>query len=173
MLSPTDDPVSRAEEGLFFELVLRLILAGVSIVRRPERAGAVAGLSPHMMRTIMFLQDHDDLTVGDLAEALGISLGRASRIADQFERLGVVTRVRDPQDRRVVRLRKTPEARAITERRTVRARAVVGLIADFPPEQRAAIADFLRRVAEEFERLRAEEEGLDPTGELQLERSTL
>jgi DNA-binding MarR family transcriptional regulator len=121
-----------------------------------------------MMRTIMFLQDHDDLTVGDLAEALGISAGRASRIADQFERLGVVSRARDPHDRRVVRLRKTPESRAITERRTVRARAVVRLIAEFSPEQRRAIAEFLQRVAEEFERLRAEEEGPDPTGELGL-----
>lgn len=49
------------------------------------------------------------LTVGDVADRLGISLPSASRSTDGLVCAGLVERSEDPDDRRVRRLRLTPE----------------------------------------------------------------
>jgi DNA-binding MarR family transcriptional regulator len=151
-----DAKVCPDQPTMVAELLLRILIAGASL-RRKGPPAPDPDLSPHLMRAVMFLQANDEVTVGQLADALGISLGRASRIADRFEALGIVNRQRAVEDKRVVILTKTPSARALDERRSKRGEAVALVLEDTPPEHRSAIVHFLRRVAQQYEQIGDEE----------------
>jgi DNA-binding MarR family transcriptional regulator len=112
-------------------------------------AAAVARVSPHVIRAAVFIHENGPQTVGQLARGLGISQGWASRIVDDLERAGYVSRTRDPADRRVVRVGLTAMA---TERVQKAARwrgdAVEAALSGMGPDERAAVALFLRRFLE-------------------------
>jgi 5'-methylthioadenosine phosphorylase len=134
------------------ELLVRLVLAS----RAADRVRPTEGhdLSPHAVRATMYLFRHGQAPVGELAEGLGVSLGWASRIADELERAGRVVRERDPLDRRVVRLRLSPAAAALAEDVSrERGGVVAHALADLRPEERAAVTRFLRRLIGELQTL--------------------
>lgn len=65
---------------------------------------------------------HGHNTISSLANQDGVSLPAISRQVDELERKGILSRVRDPQDRRTVQLIITDEGRQIKE--TIRARVL-------------------------------------------------
>jgi DNA-binding MarR family transcriptional regulator len=77
-----------------------------------------SGLTFAQMKVLVELQTHDDKldTVTALAEALGISAASASRAADGMVRKKLVTRVEDPDDRRVKRLALTAKGKRLADR---------------------------------------------------------
>jgi DNA-binding MarR family transcriptional regulator len=108
----------------------------------------------------MVLVTRDGLTVRELAEAMGVSPGWASRLADELVESGFVIRERDGADRRIVRLRLAPEARAqIDEVGRQRAEAVARALEGVPAANRAVLATLLDRISSEFERLASLERG--------------
>jgi DNA-binding MarR family transcriptional regulator len=91
------------------------------------------------------------LTPGRLRDILRLSSGGTTVVVDRLERNGHVERSRDHPDHRVVHLRQTPTgartgesffAPLVSRTRTV--------IAEFTPEEQAAIARFLERAAAEL-----------------------
>jgi DNA-binding MarR family transcriptional regulator len=136
----------------FSELLVRLILANRAVERISPSQGP--SLSPHAVRATMHLFQHGQGTVGELAEGLGVSMGWASRIADELERAGHVQRERDALDRRVVRLRLSPPFAHIAEEMyRERGRAVAEALAALRQEEREAVRRFLRRLIEGLEGL--------------------
>jgi DNA-binding MarR family transcriptional regulator len=136
----------------FSELLVRLILANRAVERVSPSQGPT--LSPHAVRATMHLFQHGQGTVGELAEGLGVSMGWASRIADELERAGHVQRERDAVDRRVVRLRLSPHfARVAEEMYRARGRAVAEALATLRQDEREAVGRFLRRLIEGLEGL--------------------
>jgi DNA-binding MarR family transcriptional regulator len=110
-------------------------------------------MSPHAVRAAIHLAMAESETVGELARGLGVSIGWASRIANEMEGSGHLVRARATEDRRVVRLSLSPQAvRLIGAFYAWRGQAVERALADLGPEQRDAVRSFLRRVAEELER---------------------
>lgn len=131
------------------------------LVRAQEaaRASHVPGaprpdpMSPHAIRAAIRLAMAGTETVGGLARGLGVSVGWASRIANEMERAGHVLRERSTSDRRIVRLRLSPAAeRLIAAFYAWRGDAVERALGELDPRGRDAVRTFLRRVAEEFER---------------------
>jgi DNA-binding MarR family transcriptional regulator len=61
-------------------------------------------------RCLDVIDQRPGLTAGELAEAVGLSPGAVTAVLDRLEERGLVTRSRDPDDRRRVTLRMTPEA---------------------------------------------------------------
>lgn len=119
--------------------------------RPPIHGGAPTHLSPHAVRAIVAIYQHGQCTVGELASTLGVSLGWASRIAEELVSRGYAVRGRAAEDHRVVRLRLSARAleevdRAYRWRGDAVALALDGLDAD----QRAAVREFLRRLADAF-----------------------
>ena len=116
----------------------------------PGVAGPAAGeASAHVIRAAIHIHDEGPQTIGQLAQGLGISQGWASRVVDELERAGYVERERDPDDRRVVRVRLTPMAVERVERAYQwRGGAVEAALAGMDPQERAAVAAFLRRFLE-------------------------
>ena len=149
------------------DLLPRLFAAGG--VRPPRTAGAPAALdgepgcppfpatppTPLQLRAALHLARAGvagGLTVGELASALGLSISRASHIADELERDGMLTRERDAADRRVVRLHPSAWAREMGQRLIDhQANAVSRALHATPARERTAAVRFLERLVEEFE----------------------
>ena len=76
-----------------------------------------SGLTFAQMKVLVELQMPDeDHTVTSLADDIGISAASASRAADGMVRKKLVTRVEDPDDRRVKRLALTAKGRRLADR---------------------------------------------------------
>jgi DNA-binding MarR family transcriptional regulator len=104
--------------------------------------------SEHVIRATIYLYQHGERTVGQLAAGLGISRGWASRVAEELVERGHVAREADPGDRRVVHLRLTERSLAEIERAyRWRGDVVAAALAEHGPDERDAIRRFLRRVA--------------------------
>jgi DNA-binding MarR family transcriptional regulator len=152
----SDSPVSRDEAFETSRLVVELLHAAHASRRAPD-APAVgphaadahdAAPSEHCIRATIYLYQHGERTVGQLASGLGISRGWASRVAEELVERGHAVRRSDREDRRVVRLRLTEGSLAEIERAyRWRGDVVEAAIAEHAPGERAAIRQFLRRVA--------------------------
>jgi DNA-binding MarR family transcriptional regulator len=142
--------VSRAEVVAMSELLVRLFLA----LRAADRRRALRGmeLSGHALRAVLHLVSHEERTIGELAEGLGVSVGWASRIADELERAGYVVRERDELDRRIVRLHLSPGTRTQAgQLYRARGRVVARALADLDAAERETVSRFLRRLTSELE----------------------
>lgn len=120
--------------------------------------GGQAPASDHAIRAAIYLYQHGERTVGQMATGLGISRGWASRVADELVARGHAAREGDPDDRRVVHLRLTDRSLAEIERAyRWRGDVVAAALAGHGPAERAAIRRFLRDVAAGLARDAAEE----------------
>ena len=65
---------------------------------------------------LIALYDEDDQTVGGLGDKLFLDSSTLTPLLKRMEAMGHLTRQRDPQDERQVRLRLTPEGRRVREK---------------------------------------------------------
>ena len=88
-------------------------------VRSIEAAPVEVTVAQH--RVLVLLAGRGDLTIGDLADGLGVNPSNATRYCDRLQRLGLVHRARSVEDGRMVQVRLTQEGQAlvtaVTERR--------------------------------------------------------
>lgn len=61
---------------------------------------------------VRFLDQHPDSTVGELAEGLQMSSSAVSQLTDRLVESGLIKRINDPDDRRIVRLSNTMKGKA-------------------------------------------------------------
>ncbi len=127
--------------------------AGGDFAASPSNAGVPGGhggpLSSHVIRAAIHIYANGPQTIGQLATGLGVSQGWASRVVDEMEKAGYVVRERDPADRRVVRVSLVPAAVERVEKAyRWRGDAVEAALEGMSPEERAAVAEFLRRFVE-------------------------
>ncbi len=108
--------------------------------------GPSGPIASHVIRAAVHIYEQGPQTIGQLAAGLGVSQGWASRVVDEMERAGYVERERDPDDRRVVRVRLAPAAVSRVEvAYRWRGDAVEAALEGMSPDERAAVASFLRR----------------------------
>ena len=93
------------------------LLAFRTRLRRFERWSAdqaqAAGLTPAQHQLLLAIRGHSDSrgpTVGDIAEYLLLRHHSAGELIQRAEAAGLVTRVRDSEDQRVIRLQLTDTA---------------------------------------------------------------
>lgn len=67
------------------------------------------------LRALVVLSGRTPLSLGALAEAVGIHLTRASRLCDRLVARGLVDRTDDPENRRQLMLRLTATGRKVVE----------------------------------------------------------
>lgn len=153
---PGPASISRDEAFETSRLVVELLHAahasrrtGEAPSSEPPGTGARrAPPSDHAIRAAIYLYQHGERTVGQMASGLGISRGWASRVAEELVERGHAARQGDPGDRRVVRLRLTDRSLAEIERAyRWRGDVVAAALAEHGPAERAAIRRFLRQVA--------------------------
>jgi DNA-binding MarR family transcriptional regulator len=97
------------------------IVAGTAVIAGHQRCAAARrlhrqGISMAHMQTLWILQEHGPLPMTRLADLLGVADPNATGIIDRMEQRGLVERLRDGADRRVVIVAQTPEgAQAVEE----------------------------------------------------------
>jgi DNA-binding MarR family transcriptional regulator len=97
------------------DLPARLRLAITRSARR-LRQEADAGLSPSLTAALATVERHGPLTPSRLAELETIQRPTATRLVARLEEDGLVTRMGDPDDRRVCHVAITKEGRALLKR---------------------------------------------------------
>ena len=137
----TDDALETSK------LLVEVLQVGYPARRAGKRPADKPGPpSPHVIRAAIHITQHESVTIGELADGLGISQGWASRLVDDMERAGQLVRERDPEDRRVSRVRLSPAAiDAVEHAYRWRGDAVEAALGELTPEQRAGVRLFLRR----------------------------
>lgn len=100
-----DDP----ESWEIFGLLLSFVSADIGIMR--AQGVTKPPVSPKLVTAVFVLAlQRDSITVSKLAEGLGVSLARASRVVDDLVKEGLLIRDRSEEDRRELQLRLTPVA---------------------------------------------------------------
>jgi MarR family transcriptional regulator, organic hydroperoxide resistance regulator len=74
------------------------------------------GLTYLQYIALVALYEHDDQTVGGLGEKLFLDSSTLTPLLKRLETMGHLTRQRDPEDERQVRVRLTSQGRSIRER---------------------------------------------------------
>lgn len=91
----------------------------------------------------------DPLSVGEIAEAVGVDQPRASRLVQQSVELGLVRREADPADARRTRIALTDEGRALVRGfRDDRRDAVTRALDGFTDAERTELARLLTKLAD-------------------------
>lgn len=76
------------------------------VLRRKGRASLGAfSITPPQFDALLFIRDCGELTIGELSAKMYLAYSTTTDLVDRMERNFLVERVRDTQDRRVVRLR--------------------------------------------------------------------
>lgn len=92
----------------------RLRRAVGRLSRRLRRPG-IGELTQSQLSALVTIQQHMPLRLGELATREGVSASTLSRLVDQLESSGMVTRVRDPQDARSSRVSVTADGSSLLE----------------------------------------------------------
>src|ERR1700730_6602735 len=74
-----------------------------------------AGVSMSHFHVLGMLTRHDEMTMGQLADLLDISLSNATGLVDRMEERGLIERVRVSDDRRIVLVRISDRGRSTLE----------------------------------------------------------
>jgi len=100
----------------------------IGAVRQHSQAlEAACGISGAQVWVLANIADAPDITVSQLSQALSVHVSTASNLLDKLARAGLVERIRNEEDRRVVRLRLTEAGSDILARAP---RPLTGLIVD-------------------------------------------
>jgi DNA-binding MarR family transcriptional regulator len=122
-----DDDVGTPDEVADVFVTASRALIGLAI-RSVDEAPMEVTVAQH--RVLVLLSARGDLTIGDVADGLGVNRSNATRFCDRLQRLGLVQRARSPQDGRVVHVLLTADGRAlvrsVTERRRREVEKVLG-----------------------------------------------
>jgi len=81
------------------------------------------GLTMSQLRLLFLVDLAENRPIGELAEEMNVKAATLSGLAERLERLGLISRMHDPQDRRVVRVALTPEGKRVLSEIQVAARA--------------------------------------------------
>jgi DNA-binding MarR family transcriptional regulator len=130
----------RAEDDLAAEVTARLErLIGLFRWLNPP-----SGLSLTAAATLATLDRSGPCRLTSLAAREGVTQPAMTQLIARLQGEGLVTRVPDPADGRVVQVAITDEGRAVlSRRRAARAERLTGVLAGLSPEERAALAEAL------------------------------
>jgi DNA-binding MarR family transcriptional regulator len=136
-----------------------LVVALLGVGRRLKARLPQGHIDPAMMFVLHQIQANGSLRVSELAGCMGLDASTASRHVRNLEDGGYLARTGDPGDRRASRVRLTPKGRGALSR-ALRARALVvdRAIANWPDEDRAALASLMTRLADSLDRLHTDPE---------------
>jgi DNA-binding MarR family transcriptional regulator len=103
------------------------------------------------IKLVMYLAIHGSQTMSDLAEGLKVTTPAITGLVDKLEKRGMVERLRDPQDRRVVHVRLAPRARLIAEQHLeARRRQMRLVLTTLTPEEQRMFIRTLKLLAQTF-----------------------
>lgn len=135
----------------------RLHSAAIHLLRRLRRTDALTGVSPAQLSALSVLMG-GPRTLGELAAAEQVRPPTMTRIVQEMESAGLVTRSPDDRDARVVRVRASPKGiRILTRGRALRVGGLESRLRSLGPDE----LDALARALPIIERLAKEQVDVD------------
>ncbi|NMB00739.1 MAG: MarR family transcriptional regulator, partial [Firmicutes bacterium] len=71
------------------------------------------GVTMTQMRILVELKHHGERTVGEIGTAIGSAPGNSSAMCKTLEKMGLVSRTRNPEDERIVLIDMTSQGRSL------------------------------------------------------------
>ncbi len=141
-----EEIVNRVEE--------KIRQANTVIYRRGRSILAGMDISFPQFNALLALQEFGPLTMGELCKQLFTACSTATDLADRMERAGLVERVRDKKDRRVVRMHLLPPGdevvnQVISERR----RFLSEVLMEYPEPEQDELLNKLSLLAERMDEI--------------------
>jgi DNA-binding MarR family transcriptional regulator len=108
-------------------------------------------ITPPQFVALQWLLEEGDLTVGELSNKMYLACSTTTDLVDRMERNGLVARVRDEHDRRVVRIHLLEKGeRIIEEVIEKRQRDLAQVLENFSDEEIAVFERCLRKLHQEM-----------------------
>ena len=128
------------------------VLVGLwRVIRRLKSSAAALGGDPAALHVIHMVKEHGPLRLTALAEAAMLDASTVSRHVQHLEAAGHLARTTDPDDRRATLIAVTESGQALLrEALAARGRLFDEALAGWPPEDRAALARLLSKLAEDM-----------------------
>ncbi|PWI59013.1 hypothetical protein BM613_01885 [Sulfoacidibacillus thermotolerans] len=97
---------------------IEMLLRSVSSAVRKQGRTILGdfGMTPVQFDALVLADEFRDLTIGELSARLGLAYSTTTDLVDRIEVRGFVERVRDEQDKRVVRVRVLAKGLALIDR---------------------------------------------------------
>jgi DNA-binding MarR family transcriptional regulator len=105
--------VHDVERIAFMEKELRYI-AGI-IKQKGREILSSYTITPPQFVALQWLFEHGDMTIGDLSNKMYLAFSTTTDLVDRMEKNNLVMRIREEQDRRVVRIKLLDEGERIIE----------------------------------------------------------
>ena len=133
-------------------------------LHKPQPSAVATRLTMAQLRALITLDDGGQLTVGQLAERLGIGMSAASSIIDRLVEEGLADRRQDPVDRRRAVVRATPAgSESVTALRQGPKEVVLAVIGRMTPAEREHLLLGMRGFARAAEDA-GDSKNADPSG---------
>ncbi len=106
-------------------------------------------ITPPQFIALQWLHEYGDMTIGDLSTKMYLAFSTTTDLVDRMEKNELVQRVRDEQDRRVVRIHLLPEGeRVIQEVISKRQQYLQDILVDFNEQELKILLDNLQKLHE-------------------------
>jgi len=130
---------------------LEWLLRHVSAVIRKRGREILAdfNITPPQLTALQVLQRNGNITIGELGEKMYLAYSTATDLIDRMERNELVQRIRDSNDRRVVRLQILPKGEKLVDEVIARRKQyLAGILVEVNEEDRIHLVDSLKRLDE-------------------------
>ena len=97
-----DDAMSKVSSD---EILVRIHGISLSLKKSIKQMACRTGLTGQQLEALMVISGMEEATVSDIAKSASLSVATASQAIDQLVRLGLVSRHRSVEDRRMVLVR--------------------------------------------------------------------
>ena len=110
-------------------------------------------ITPPQFIALQWLFEHGDMTIGDLSNKMYLAFSTTTDLVDRMEKNQLVKRVRDEQDRRVVRIHLLSEGERVIEEVIDKRRVYLNsVLADFDEQQVKDFSDLLTKLHQEMKK---------------------
>lgn len=110
-------------------------------------------ITPPQFVALQWLLEHGDMTIGDLSNKMYLAFSTTTDLIDRMEKSELVQRVRDEQDRRVVRIHLLKEGeRIIEEVIDKRQQYLKDVLNQFDLDEAAQLSKLLEKLHQEMKK---------------------
>mgnify|MGYP002623763556 FL=1 len=142
---------SRMDEKTVADLEKLLRYIAANLKQRGREILTNYPITPPQFVALQWLLEEGDLTVGELSNKMYLACSTTTDLIDRMERNGLVSRVRDEHDRRVVRIHLLEKGeRIIEEVIEKRQRDLARVLENFSDEEIVFLERCLRKLHQEM-----------------------
>ncbi|AMQ05891.1 MULTISPECIES: MarR family winged helix-turn-helix transcriptional regulator [Sporosarcina] len=143
--------IQYTDEVAHMEKELRYVAA--IIKQQGRRILSNYTITPPQFVALQWLFEHGDMTIGDLSNKMFLAFSTTTDLVDRMEKNSLVKRVRNDQDRRVVRIHLLSEGeRVIEEVIDKRRHYLNSVLVDFDEQQVKDFSDLLSKLHQEMKK---------------------